>query len=96
MNNIPLKKLNTIGRKPIAVASDILSLYKRAEQNDLDAVFDLSRHFFSFEVETGYLQAALYYKSMLVENYPVDYNPYACAVTMTDIAHILGGNSGPN
>ena len=90
MNNITLNKSNILGRKPIAVAFDILPLYKKAERNDLDAVFDLSRHFFSFEEETEHLQAALYYKSLLVENFPADYDPYTCAVTMTDIAHIFG------
>ncbi|MCB9352232.1 MAG: hypothetical protein H6573_32775 [Lewinellaceae bacterium] len=89
MNNITLNKSNILGRKPIAVAFDILPLYKKAERNDLDAVFDLSRHFFSFEEETEHLQAALYYKSLLVENFPADYDPYTCAVTMTDIAHIF-------
>lgn len=85
-----LNESNILGRKPIAVASAILPLYKRAENNDLDAIFDLSRYFFSFENDTGHLQSALYYKSLLIENYPADYDPYPAAVTMTDIAHIFG------
>ena len=85
-----LNYTNTLGVKPLVVPSDIISLYKRAEQEDLDAIFDLSRHYFSFERNTGQLYEALYYKSLLVENYPADHDPYACAVTMTDIAHIFG------
>lgn len=90
MNNLRIDKIIPLGSKPLAVPSGILSLYKRAEQNDLDAIFDLSRHYFSFENNTEHLQSALYYKSLLIENYPADYDPYSCAVTMTDIAHILG------
>ena len=90
MNNLTIDKSNTLGRKPSAVAYDILPLYKRAEQNDLDAIFGLSRYFFSFEKDTGHLQSALYYKSLLIENYPTDHDRYPAAVTMTDIAHIFG------
>jgi hypothetical protein len=85
-----LNYANTLGVKPLIVPSDIIGLYKRAEQEDLDAIFDLSRHYFSFERNTSQLYAALYYKSLLVENYPAGHDPYACAVTMTDIAHIFG------
>lgn len=90
MNIITSDKSNFLGRKPLVVASDILPLYKKAENNDLDAIFDLSRHFFSFDGNTGQLQSALYYKNLLIENFPADYDLYSCAVTMTDIAHILG------
>lgn len=86
MNNIS----TTLGRKPLAVPPEILPLYKRADRDDLDAIFDLSRYYFSYEGNKGHLQAALYYKSLLIRNYPEDYDPYSCVVTMTDIAHILG------
>lgn len=90
MNNLTIDKSNTLGRKPPAVAYAMLPLYKKAEQGDLDAIFDLSRYFFSFENDTGHLQSALYYKSLLIGNYPTDCDPYPAAVTMTDIAHIFG------
>ncbi len=90
MKQIITNSSEILGHKPLVVTQDILSLYKRAEKDDLDAIFDLSRHFFSFDGNTGRLQAALYYKSLLVKNFPPDYDPYSCAVTRTDIAHILG------
>lgn len=90
MNNFIIDKSNKLGRKPSAVAFEILPLYKKAEKDNLDAIFDLSRYFFSFETDTGHLQSALYYKSLLIENYPADHDPYPVAVTMTDIAHIFG------
>lgn len=90
MNNFIIDKSNTLGRKPSAVAFEILPLYKKAEKDDLDAIFDLSRYFFNFETDTGHLQSALYYKSLLIENYPTDNDRYPAAVTMTDIAHIFG------
>lgn len=90
MNNFIIDKSNKLGRKPSAVAFEILPLYKKAEKDDLDAIFDLSRYFFNFETDTGHLQSALYYKSLLIENYPADHDPYPAAVTMTDIAHVFG------
>ncbi|NET35547.1 MAG: hypothetical protein F6K19_26570 [Cyanothece sp. SIO1E1] len=90
MNQHIANSSEPLGQKPLVVTPDILSLYKRAENDDLDAIFDLSRHFFSFEGNTNHLQAALYYKSLVVNNFPSDYDLYSCAVTMTDIAHIFG------
>ena len=90
MKPTTLNYSNTLGRKPLVVDPEILYFYKKADQNDLDAIFELSRYFFDFDYQSEQLQAALYYKSLLVANYPVDYDPYPCAVTLTDIGHIFG------
>ena len=90
MSNNSLSYANLIGQKPLVVNQTILPTYKRAEAGDLEAIFDMSRYFYNYSYETGSLNAALYYKSLLLENYPLEeQGPYPYTVTMIEIARIF-------
>ena len=90
MPNNSLKCSNLLGQKPLVVNQTILPTYKRAEAGDLEAIFDMSRYFYNYQYKTESLNAALYYKSLILENYPLEeQGPYPYAVTMIEIAQIF-------
>ena len=55
-----------------------------------EAIFDRSRYFYNYQHETEHLYAALYYKSLLLENYPLEeQGSDLYVINMIGIAQIL-------
>lgn len=62
--------------------------WQQAHTGDINAVFELSRYLYAHEGYSEDLDGALYYKSILVENFPAERDPYTCAVTLMEIGMI--------
>ena len=84
-----LSHQNILGRQPDILPEPLRRFGDMANQGDMNAVFELSRAFYNQKDKVEDLDAALYYKSLLVENFPEERDPYSCAVTLLEIALIF-------
>ncbi|PHN04378.1 hypothetical protein [Flavilitoribacter nigricans] len=78
----------TLGAQPTIIDSRLRPYWQQAQTGDINAVFELSRYLYAHEGYSEDLDGALYYKSILVENFPAERDPYTCAVTLMEIGMI--------
>ena len=84
-----LSHQNILGRQPDILPEPLRRFGDMTNQGDINAVFELSRAFYNQKDQVEDLEAALYYKSLLVENFPEERDPYSCAMTLLEIALIF-------
>ncbi|PHN05408.1 hypothetical protein [Flavilitoribacter nigricans] len=78
----------TLGAQSTLIDPRLRPYWQQARAGDINAVFELSRYLYAHEGYSEDLDGALYYKSILVENFPAERDTYTCAVTLMEIGMI--------